>query len=382
MNTNFWKFCLLGAFLLTIAGCVDSYQPPEITAPNRYLVVDGFLNGSGPTVIRLSRTRNLADARKASFETKALVQVEGEKTKAMTLAETSTGVYTLSSTLGPGDRYRLRVKTSGGTEYLSDYVAIKQTPPIERLTWQPLSNAVQIYVDTRDPSNNTRYYRWEYQDTYEFNSAYEPLLEVAPGNTIRDRSSATPENIYKCWTSGASTEIMIGSTERLSQDVLSKQPLLLVATNTPKLRVKYSILVRQYAQTREAYEYWDNLKKNTEQLGSLFDPLPSQLPGNIRCVTNPSEPVLGYLSGHTVAEMRLFISNAELPAIVIPNGNESCMLDTVEAKYQSAMIASGMLPVSTLDGTPYSKGVDVLMSHKACVDCREKGTNIRPSFWK
>ena len=52
--------------LLLIAGlaaCREPYAPPAITQPNRYLVVDGFIN-TGPntiTAFKLNRTRNLGD---------------------------------------------------------------------------------------------------------------------------------------------------------------------------------------------------------------------------------------------------------------------------------------------------------------------------------
>ncbi|MEJ7664694.1 MAG: DUF4249 family protein [Hymenobacter sp.] len=55
-----------------------------------------------------------------------------------------------------------------------------------------------------------------------------------------------------------------------------------------KLYYLYSILVRQYALTPEEFAYWDKLRKNTENLGTLFDPLPSQLSGNVHRLTMPA----------------------------------------------------------------------------------------------
>ena len=57
----------------------------------------------------------------------------------------------------------------------------------------------------------------------------------------------------------------------------------------------YSINVKQYALSHEAYLFFEKIKKNTEQLGSIFDPQPSELQGNIHCITNPAETVVGYV---------------------------------------------------------------------------------------
>ena len=61
-----------------------------------------------------------------------------------------------------------------------------------------------------------------------------------------------------------------------------------------------------------------NLKKNTEQLGSIFDALPSQINGNIHSATNPSEPVIGYISVGNVSSQRIFITKQQLPSSWIP----------------------------------------------------------------
>jgi hypothetical protein len=77
----------------------------------------------------------------------------------------------------------------------------------------------------------------------------------------------------------------------------------------------YSVIVSQYALTSNQFKYWTELKKNSEQLGTLFDAQPSQLNSNIHCITNPAEPVMGYLSASTVQKKRIFIANSEMTNI-------------------------------------------------------------------
>ena len=102
-------------------------------------------------------------------------------------------------------------------------------------------------------------------------------------------------------------------SEKLENDVIYLNPIAFIPGDSEKLMTKYSVMVKQYALTKEAFDFWQTLKKNTESLGSIFDAQPSQLTGNIKNVNNPEEPVLGYISAGTVQQKRIFIAKAELP---------------------------------------------------------------------
>src|SRR6202012_4114028 len=100
--------------------------------------------------------------------------------------------------------------------------------------------------------------------------------------------------------------------------VVYQNPLTQIPLTSEKVETKYSIIVRQYALTQEAYNFYQNIKKNTEQLGSIFDAQPSQLSGNIHNVTNPNEPVVGYVTVSTVQSKRIFIAHESLPGDIQP----------------------------------------------------------------
>ena len=55
--------------------------------------------------------------------------------------------------------------------------------------------------------------------------------------------------------------------------------------------------MKQRTQSKAEYDYLTLLKKNTEDIGSIFGPLPVQLTGNVHASGNADE--LGYwLRGH------------------------------------------------------------------------------------
>ena len=129
------------------------------------------------------------------------------------------------------------------------------------------------------------------------------------------------------------------------------------------------------------------LKKNTESIGTLFDPLPTQLTGNIQCINNPSEPVIGYIGAYSIEEKRIFISKKELPENwKTITGYENCTrLDTVDNTPEDIAAqfgAEGSIPVYELLSQRGPGVIGYLYSTKTCIDCRVRGTNVRPAFWE
>ncbi|GEO07445.1 hypothetical protein AAE02nite_51090 [Adhaeribacter aerolatus] len=375
MLACYYKYYLVGCLLLLLASCVEPYRPDVIQLPHNYLVVDGFINSNGRTTIRLSRTLNLDDAKTPPGEANAQVLIEEEGGPQFTLAQGTNGNYTSQPLrLNPTRRYRLRIRTADNQEYASDFVENKITPPIDSISWKTESDGLQIYVNTHDAEQKTHYYRWKYDETWEFTTPFYSLLEYK-NNQMVDRR----EDISHCWRGSSSSAISISSTAKLRQDVVSEFPLVKLPDNSIKIKYKYSILVKQYAQTQEAYEYAETLKKNTENIGTLFDPLPTQLTGNIKCLSDPAEPVIGFVSVASEEVKRIFIKRGQLPPTWRSLEEYAyCELDTVLAKDAATTFRNGgTLPIAEI-----MMPAGFTASSVDCVDCRLRGTNVKPDFWE
>lgn len=368
LNVLAWLMVLL------VGGCVDPYRPPEVASPDSYLVVNGFYN-SAPgttTTIQLSRSQNLTDPKSPTAETGAAVTIESARNAVSALKEGSAGVYSLSGvTPLSGETYRLHVRTVKGVNYYSDYVPVVTTPPIDSVSWRVENDGVQISVNTHDPQNQTRYYRWEYDETWAYTAAYYSSYEyVASTKQIVNRTA----DIYHCWGSFSSTNIMTNSTVRLSRDVVSQYPLTTITGSSIKFQSKYSILVRQYALSQAGYEYYDQLAKITQNVGSIFDPQPSQITGNIHSATNATELVLGFFRVGSVTTKRIYIQKSQLPAWRTITGDEACEIDTLTVK-QIQDAPTGII-------TAFEIG-QYLTSSFPCIDCRYRGgVAKKPDFWE
>ena len=176
-----------------------------------------------------------------------------------------------------------------------------------------------------------------------------------------------------------SSSITLGSTEKLTSDIVYL-PVQYIEPHSEKLSVLYSINLRQYAISKGNYLFLQKMKKNTEQLGTIFDPQPSEISGNIHCLADPGEVVIGFIEVTQEQVKRIFISNSQVPGW---NYDPGCVetiidnnLDSI-AKHGSDLyptLPSGLDPfggIAKFHATP----------DKNCMNCTFRGVSQKPAFW-
>jgi hypothetical protein len=370
-------YCFLSLMLLLLASCVKPYEPAVITGVNNFLVVDGIINmgANAVTTVALSRTRSLGDTVIFHPELHSQVAIEAENGTRYFLQEGDSGLYkSVPLNVNASDRYRLNITTADGRNYLSDYVAVKATPPLDSVTWRQTGDTVSILISTHDPQNSTRYYRWTYEEDWENDAFYDSNLEFRNGKIVFRDSSA---QIFRCWKHDASTNILLHSTAQLSQDLVVQETLLQLPAASPKIEKWYSVLARQFALTEEAYNYWQVLQKNTEQLGGLFGVQPSLLIGNIHNSENPDEPVIGFMSAATEQTSRILIRRSSI-VNGYTNSGAGCPATNIPTAEAVAFLSSGEKLPAYFVGMG---GFTVAIADARCVDCRVNGgTAVKPPF--
>ncbi|GAB3931582.1 hypothetical protein GCM10028827_28730 [Mucilaginibacter myungsuensis] len=246
-------------------------MPDVSTSVKQILVVEGFINLTDSTKVKLSRTVDIQNKGTTAPELDATVTIENDKGVTFALPAKGNGVYAAQSyNLSAADRYRLRIVTKSGAAYLSDLVQAKVSPPIDSVGTRIQANGVYLNISTHDLTNATHYYRWEYYETWEFNT-------FLRSEYYYDGVTVLPRTFYvnHCWGNNVSPDIHLASTLALTNDVVDNKLLLFIDASSEKLTQRYSILVKQYPLTIDAYEYYEQLKAATEKLGTVFDPMPS-----------------------------------------------------------------------------------------------------------
>lgn len=364
---------ILVCFVLCWAGCQTPYTPPLHSTPLGYLVVEGSIGNEGNiTRIRLSRTRSVSDTSNSELVDGAHLEIQDNQSKAYPLFNTGQGLY-YSNTLQltPGNFYRLFIQTPDGKSYQSAFVKLKVAPPMDSVYWTLNADGVHIYVDTHDPSKQSVYYKWDYDETWEFHTHYISYLQY---NDKHDSIYALPpgEQIFTCWGHDSSSDILLANTLKFNEDRIHGYLLQSIPEHDEKLSVLYSIWVRQEVMDTAEYTFWSDMKANNESVGSIFDHQPFVVKGNISCTSDPSEPVIGYVGACIAYQKRIFISNQSLPDGW--NIMEFCTPYNVPFDSVKFYWSMGYYPIN--------KGLTAYQEAMAeCVDCRTRGVNHKPSFW-
>ena len=377
------------AVIMWFGSCKDIYDPHIEAKTTGLLVVEGFINtGQGPTTIRLSRSSDLQNA-SLNPEFNAQVTVEGDDGSNYILDANGNGIYSKTQlVLNNGIKYRLHIRTADGKEYASDYAPVKYTPSIDSITWQRENDGLRIYTNARDPQNATKYYQWKYEETWEIHSAFHTSIKYIR-DTIRtndvialvyrlpDHNADT--TLYKCWSTLNSSSIILGSTEKLTSDVVYL-PVQYIEPHSEKLSVLYSINLRQYAISHDNYLFLQKMKKNTEQLGTIFDPQPSEISGNIHCLSDSNETVIGFIEATQEQVKRIFISNSEVPGW---GYDPDCVVVAIDNNLDSIKKhASDLYPTTPASLDPFGSILKFLATNdKNCMDCTFRGISQKPDFW-
>jgi len=390
-NRNIFLYILI---LIFMVACVSPYYP-NITKYENLLVVDGQLtNLPGPYTVKLSRTfKYSGDNEALGAGVQPAVQVTGAQVTIIDntglevkLKEISSGEYSTVDTTFcgvPGKSYKLQIKTND-LVYESDFETLKTPTPIDKVYWEykPQDNdgpkRVQIFLNTHDSTNNTRYYAWEYEETWKF--------QVPLDDTDK------PE--WKlCYKSNSSFFLNLGTTNERNSDIIDRQVLQSIDENTNRLFIRYTIQAKQYSLTEQTYNYFKDLITLNQNQGSLYDVAPYSLVSNVKNINNKDVPVLGYFVVAGVSEKRIFIDRSELPQEFNPtNGFDDCNVNlilvpkTLTDFHQNNEVDSLM----KLGYVVYEKYDDYIgnipawllsLAKPYCFNCTLNGVNKAPNFW-
>ena len=339
-------------------------------------------------------------------ERNAVVKVISDSQGTISFSETTEGTYvsTTPFTAQPNTTYVLDIQTSDGRSYSSSTEQLTTPTQIDNLYAErgftdDNQEGMFIYVDSHDPSNSSNYYRYEYEETFKVvapkYSPYEIVFE--PGSFFDYTIELRPEQQETCYRTQLSSSIIIANTTSLEEDKVVKFPSRFINRNEYIISHRYSILLRQFVISREAYTFYDVLKRTTEQDGSLLtDTQPGFIEGNVFSTVNSNEKVLGYFQVSAVDEKRIFFDyedyfpGEDLPPYIVGCGFLSPALagsalgTDIPSHPLYDHIQEGFHFFHTNDGTidvfP-SEGPEILVNPE-CGDCTELGQNTPPAFWE
>jgi hypothetical protein len=369
-----FKFVLFAITFLTF-GCIEEFIP-IVQEEKELLVVQGLLTDQMESdTILLSKSMPFGQQSVAKPMSGCYVTITDNFGGQISLTEKKAGTYVMPSDFHGvvGRSYTLHIKSNaanGNLSYESYPVEMKPVPIIDSIYYDKIVvqeryenlggiDECQIYLDTQDPTNNCKYYRWDFSETWVLRLLF-------------------PVENMTCWVSDKSGDLNIKTTEALDEARIIRQPVTYITNATDRLKREYSILVNQYSLDEDEYIYLEKIKNLMVEVGGLYDKIPASIPNNLFCKENPDEKVLGYFSVSAKSSKRIFIQD-DFAGIV--DRYNDCIVDTIWGDYDplELNITRWVLVDHPADfGTPRMR---VLTDTRACADCTTRGTKTKPEYW-
>ncbi len=376
------KVLLLG-LLLGVSSCIEPYTADTGDEPKLISIEASLIKGASIQKVVITSTTSLNNPFYLP-EKNCIVQVEDEMDNTFSFTESMGGTYVTTipdEDLVEGRKYRLHIITQEGKEYESEFETLLAGVEVDTVYWK-IENDVdaltgeelfgaQFYVDVVAPDTISRYYRWRIDETYEYTS-------VAPIDYYYMDFSLTPVipddifAVYRCWITEEIPRIFLSTTKDIMVNEKKQIPLNYVSTETDRLRIKYSLLIRQYSISQEVYKYFEQNKTATEGDGSLYTRQPEQPLTNICNPNDDGDRVLGYFWTSSMTQTRIFVTHPEELDVDI----NWCPVEPLDMEVHKTGPFPMAIIVNKATGERFTGSL-------TCFDCtRRGGSTTPPSFWE
>jgi len=303
--------------LILFTSC-EEYYTPDIDIVEGELVVEAlFTNDLNQNFVHLTRTTSFYSKQPAKAVPGAkvsLIEINGNVIKGI---ESIVGYFYFNSIPTSGRNYKLQILLNNDT-YESEIVTM---PPVPSITdfytgtvtkkeystngfGVPIALTVverELYLDAAITAQLSNY-RFSTRAILEW--MYDPPALRPP-----------PPPAHYGWQSYYANSLFnIAGPKQFSQaGKIEKHPVMFLPYDTrPLLKpdstaVGWIVILDQYGTSRESYEYHEKLNSQFAATGSLFDPIQTQIYGNITCITDPSKNVFGYFDLNSYRQYRYFL---------------------------------------------------------------------------
>src|SRR5690606_19752462 len=179
------------------------------------------------------------------------------------------------------------------------------------------------------------------------------------------------------------------ATTELNENRVFRFPVKYLSKLDPKIQTRYSILVKQYVQSVEAYTFYKIVKELGSVESLLSQGQPGYVAGNMVAEANPEEKVLGFFEASSVTSKRIYFNY------------EDFGLEKPPFFYDCEVLQLDYNDTTTLDDDPDERNAiytyityfnyQVLslsqltlyrIVQPECSVCTTFSSNVRPDFWE
>lgn len=312
MKKVLYTLLILPCFLVS---CYKSYLA-HIDTDSKILVVSGLVTNENSSYhVRLSWATDFYSDNKELPVTDAIVFVTDNLGKSYRFMESENGHYLSDSTQFTGqigNTYSLSVITIEGEKYESDYQQLApavdhdsiyaELGDLETLNMisglKVIKHGANILTDVKNDSGMPLRLRFNTNLVTQYVNVVCPPFAMCV--------------YYYCWqTENINPNIdLTGGAYSINSSSVIKHALGFVDGDLycysliyykPMLISWRVIYIDQFTLDNEAYSYYKKIDELLRSDGKLFDPIASQINGNIKCLTHPEKKVFGFFEVSSVS---------------------------------------------------------------------------------
>ena len=316
------NICLVVLLIETFDSCTEIYNP-NINSDTKALIVEGIItNEAGPYTIRL--TEAVTFSSDSIIDSKnvlgAKLTITDNENHTFKLTEPKAGYYVTpeSFTTKVGNSYKLHITTKDGSKYESNEETL--LPP-------QTYDSIRVIIATEGYLDNNQLKSVEGADIFVDLFKSISKSDVVPTCRFVNRLTVQydfMEAIYDKTGKKTGEDHHVGwRTFNLNgiENITEKN----AATSSPTIKnhllgfmpfpaVNYGILmdfptpliyylrVNQYTINNDSYRFYKGANAQLSASGKIFDPITTQLQGNLKCVSNSSKIILGLFEVSSVKQ--------------------------------------------------------------------------------
>ncbi|MBQ0768786.1 MAG: DUF4249 domain-containing protein [Bizionia sp.] len=409
---DFYNILTLAVILISF-NCTEEI-PLETNGFEDVLVVEATIsNELKHQEIKLSRTYFL-EQNTQTIENNANVSIQDNLGNNYTFTQNDEGVYSSNIAFEalPNVIYTLYITTSNGKLYKSSEKVLTPIAEISSLYVEegPDSNSVQVVIDSNNEATDAQFFRYEYEETHKIKVPYYSIYNAKLTNIVNYGQEFDVDLVLKeeneeiCFTTNKSIGIIQTSTDHLESNIVSKFPVRTINKDNVILRERYSILVKQYVQSLEAYKYYETINELSTNESLFSENQPGFVVGNISALQNSSEKIIGFFDVSSVSSDRIYFNYEDIDAprppypydcelresedgLISYNKNHLKLNYALHGNYNGGTLMPNQRAILhnlLKDGgyyKYYSGQVVYYIVSPECGDCTSYSSNLKPNFW-
>ncbi|MBC8344153.1 MAG: DUF4249 domain-containing protein, partial [Bacteroidetes bacterium] len=368
---------------LMLSSCIKAFDP-EIKGldAKKYVVMGRITDNDSLQKVNVSLTSPVGKPAYVPV-TGCIIKLMDDKGNEFPMMDMNDGNYTAvvdPAFVVPGVSFCLELVNPEGDSIVSTFDQISACPEIDSVYFLrkdlegnipgEFTLGIQFYLDLDASLSDSRYYLWEAYETFENHAEY-PLEWYYDGSV---HHVVPPDySMMVCWQTLRKSNIFTLSTDKLTENKYHMYPLHYVNNKTSRLKYGYSLLIKQFAISEEAYIFWNQMRINSSQKGGLYEKQPLAVKGNLFNLNHPEKEVLGFFSASSLRQKRIFVHDVPDLPLEVDNYCSSFILrhpfwDITPRDYPAYLLGDEFTwyPIWLSDN---------------CVDCSKLGgINVKPDF--